>query len=196
MDEKSKDWEQFRRGIDEVFAAMGSALTRWSMADSALTVLYGVTVNPRKPKAGAASIWKITGVNQKLEIIDAALEAMYPDYPKSEPTQVRQEWNTAKKVVLKAARGRNELAHSSLHSSTKDTGRKSVLQRDRERFYHRIKGNFAAPSHDAKTCRRIELDALHAVIAVNKVLSALDLFFHQSRIRMNEADAHHEPPLL
>lgn len=84
--------------IDGVFAAMGSALTRWSMVDRALTVLYAVAVNPRKPAVAAASIWRVTGHTLKVEMTDSALEALSLEYPKGDATDIKNRWKSAKKI--------------------------------------------------------------------------------------------------
>jgi len=142
--------------MTEVFAAMGSALTRWSMVDRILTEIYAVAVNPRKPQMAAASIWKVTGHNLKVEMTETALEALFLEYPKADPEPVRISWKTAKKEMTKAVKGRNDLGHASLYSSKNSDSRVSVLEKDRDKFIARMQGDKLAPEFTASDCYDIE----------------------------------------
>lgn len=174
---------------DEVFAAMGSALTRWSMVDRSLTVIYAVAVNPRKPAMAAASIWRVTGHSLKVEMTETALEALFIEYEKGDPTAIRESWKKAKKSMSKAVKGRNDLGHSALYGVTTEGRRKSVLQKDREKFRSLRQGRGQARHFDADYCKSIERDCFVANIDLIKILTPLDDFFRENRVVMREDDA-------
>lgn len=182
--------------MNEVFAAMGSALTRWSMADRCLTEIYAVAVNPKKPQMAAASIWKVTSHNTKIEMTEAALETMFLEYSSADPEPVRTSWRAAKKKMSKAIKGRNDLGHSSLYMSANGKSRVSVLQKDRDKFHARMRGTKLATEFTEADCYKIETASFDANHAAIRVLIALDEFYRSVRIVMRHNDASPEEPFL
>lgn len=94
-----------------------------------------------------------------------------------------------KKSMAKAVKGRNDLGHSSLYAKSTPLGRRSVLQKDREKFRSLLEGSDTVRYFDADRCRNIEHDCFDAGMDVGRVLAALDDFYAASRIVMREDEA-------
>lgn len=170
--------------MNKIFELMGSAMTRWSIADRGLTALYAITVSPTSPGIAAASIWRVISHRQKMDMIDSALKALFLTFPDSDSDAVSQEWKILTKLANKASKGRNDLGHASFYTSGSMPESEVFLKKDRDIFWDNLNGSDDARNFSATDCIEIESDCFRTCLQVVDTLKEVRRFYQSLDIEV------------
>ncbi|MEG6508825.1 hypothetical protein V6C03_07560 [Methyloligella sp. 2.7D] len=88
---------------EELFAAVGRAISEWAFVESALARLFSLSVHSSHPSAAEAAFYSATSFRTKLELLTSALAISSPNSTHC--------WKALCRKLTKRSKKRNHLAH-------------------------------------------------------------------------------------
>lgn len=111
---------------DEMYLALGRAVSRWAHIENDLAHLYVDAVSPDMASVSRAaafqSFWSIRGVSEKVAAVDRAITVISLSVE-----GIRKEWMAIKKRVEAANTERNKLAHGHVYQPYDQATRSSRI---------------------------------------------------------------------